>query len=700
MFSQDYQPIALLQLLAKSVTIMSEAMQPGPLADSDIYFLKEFLIQTAVGFVLYGIYSALVMIVLYKLWTNKPKLAAHRILIVAVISIMSTTSEPSPYAIKTRSKTGGTAAAALPLPICARARPARPGSAPALGADGARGPFGDCPSRDKGKTVDFRGRNIEGFAENDPDLEPAAQRREWERIEAERAVANLGIEYDEKEQQDALETFALIKEQEENVQAGHLYEDNRHIEDVYDLERNELQDDLAKFQDDRIDELAQDVAHIERVIAAGLVPKNPNEFLTREDYELYQSDMKRHIDECQRLNDAKWASQRDDLLARFGQEMRQKEVEMRAEQDAYFRQVRGEHRAQLEVLEKARQADARAAAEMRWSLEQSQKAAERAIAEKEEAIRLHLGKSATPVMVVKSEPVTPVIPATVKSEPPAVKTVKRLKDRKSSKKTDKPKAEVSGAAKLVVPDSFIGKAFAGIDHFERKNGKKSKKDSPEPSDSSSSSDSQCPDRQGKSTKGGPPGQPNASAGPSNYDKGKRGVTSSGINLNLKDADKRARLKETTQTALPLKAIGMSLECSVLQQVQTATAQFSVEEDEVCSGQTESDIESVYDTACEDFSCESDGDSQISESGDTMEGVVMEFGPHMADVPLGNLYAEYAVLELTRYSPYPGDNPPDDWDWAKTLERFSVLQTEDGYVIYDSWRDWHADFEDGVELCTW
>ncbi|KAJ7578234.1 hypothetical protein C8J56DRAFT_1060356 [Mycena floridula] len=64
---------------------MSEAMQPGLLAESDIFSLKESLIQTAVGFILYGIYSALVIIVLYKLWTNKAQLAADHILITAVI---------------------------------------------------------------------------------------------------------------------------------------------------------------------------------------------------------------------------------------------------------------------------------------------------------------------------------------------------------------------------------------------------------------------------------------------------------------------------------------------------------------------------------------------------------------------------------------------------------------------------------------
>ncbi|KAJ7592222.1 hypothetical protein C8J56DRAFT_1046592 [Mycena floridula] len=66
---------------------MSEAMQPGPLADTDISGLKEFLYEIAIQFLFYGIYSVLVMIVLHKLWTKKEKLAAHRILVAAAISM-------------------------------------------------------------------------------------------------------------------------------------------------------------------------------------------------------------------------------------------------------------------------------------------------------------------------------------------------------------------------------------------------------------------------------------------------------------------------------------------------------------------------------------------------------------------------------------------------------------------------------------
>ncbi|KAJ7592348.1 hypothetical protein C8J56DRAFT_1024380 [Mycena floridula] len=66
---------------------MSEAMQPGPLTDSDILSLKEILLKIAVEFVLQGICNALAMIVLYKLWTNKAKLTAQKILIAAVISM-------------------------------------------------------------------------------------------------------------------------------------------------------------------------------------------------------------------------------------------------------------------------------------------------------------------------------------------------------------------------------------------------------------------------------------------------------------------------------------------------------------------------------------------------------------------------------------------------------------------------------------
>ncbi|KAJ7592271.1 hypothetical protein C8J56DRAFT_1046645 [Mycena floridula] len=64
---------------------MSEAMQPGPLSDLYIFTLEGFLIIIAVEFP--GIYSALVIIVLYKLWTNKARLAAHHILIAASISM-------------------------------------------------------------------------------------------------------------------------------------------------------------------------------------------------------------------------------------------------------------------------------------------------------------------------------------------------------------------------------------------------------------------------------------------------------------------------------------------------------------------------------------------------------------------------------------------------------------------------------------
>ncbi|KAJ7578233.1 hypothetical protein C8J56DRAFT_898390 [Mycena floridula] len=64
---------------------MSEGMQPGPLTDPNIFILKVFLSSIAVQLSLYGIYSALVMIVLYKLWTNKAQLAADHIPIAAMI---------------------------------------------------------------------------------------------------------------------------------------------------------------------------------------------------------------------------------------------------------------------------------------------------------------------------------------------------------------------------------------------------------------------------------------------------------------------------------------------------------------------------------------------------------------------------------------------------------------------------------------
>ncbi|KAJ7592377.1 hypothetical protein C8J56DRAFT_1162656 [Mycena floridula] len=66
---------------------MADAIQPSPLSDSDILGLKDFLIQAALQLILHGIYTTLVMIVLYKLWTNKTPLAARCILIVASISM-------------------------------------------------------------------------------------------------------------------------------------------------------------------------------------------------------------------------------------------------------------------------------------------------------------------------------------------------------------------------------------------------------------------------------------------------------------------------------------------------------------------------------------------------------------------------------------------------------------------------------------
>ncbi|KAJ7586965.1 hypothetical protein C8J56DRAFT_1083078 [Mycena floridula] len=74
---------------------MSQEMQPGPLADSDIFALKVALLIIAIQSLFYGIYSALVIIVLYKLWTNKVKLAAHSILIAAVISMFATSTTPT-----------------------------------------------------------------------------------------------------------------------------------------------------------------------------------------------------------------------------------------------------------------------------------------------------------------------------------------------------------------------------------------------------------------------------------------------------------------------------------------------------------------------------------------------------------------------------------------------------------------------------
>ncbi|KAJ7592210.1 hypothetical protein C8J56DRAFT_1131723 [Mycena floridula] len=62
-------------------------MQTGPLSDSDILGLKESLLEIGIEFLVYGIYSALAMIVLCNLWTNKALSTARRILIAAAISM-------------------------------------------------------------------------------------------------------------------------------------------------------------------------------------------------------------------------------------------------------------------------------------------------------------------------------------------------------------------------------------------------------------------------------------------------------------------------------------------------------------------------------------------------------------------------------------------------------------------------------------
>ncbi|KAJ7587571.1 hypothetical protein C8J56DRAFT_890491 [Mycena floridula] len=61
---------------------MSEMMQPGPLADSDRFNL----------YYMPGIYSTIVIIVLYKLWTKKVQSAAQRILIAASITMFVATT--------------------------------------------------------------------------------------------------------------------------------------------------------------------------------------------------------------------------------------------------------------------------------------------------------------------------------------------------------------------------------------------------------------------------------------------------------------------------------------------------------------------------------------------------------------------------------------------------------------------------------
>ena len=44
---------------------MSSEQQSGPLSDADLYALKEWIAETAVSFLLYGIYATFTLIAMY-----------------------------------------------------------------------------------------------------------------------------------------------------------------------------------------------------------------------------------------------------------------------------------------------------------------------------------------------------------------------------------------------------------------------------------------------------------------------------------------------------------------------------------------------------------------------------------------------------------------------------------------------------------
>jgi len=46
---------------------MSSEQQSGPLADEDIYALREWIAETATSFVLYGVYATLSLLAIYFL---------------------------------------------------------------------------------------------------------------------------------------------------------------------------------------------------------------------------------------------------------------------------------------------------------------------------------------------------------------------------------------------------------------------------------------------------------------------------------------------------------------------------------------------------------------------------------------------------------------------------------------------------------
>ncbi|KAF9075619.1 hypothetical protein BDP27DRAFT_1415392 [Rhodocollybia butyracea] len=72
---------------------MSSEQQSGPLADADLYALKEWIAETAVGFLLYGIYATFSLIAIYFLLTrNVGNKARLTLLAVIIFMFMGCTS--------------------------------------------------------------------------------------------------------------------------------------------------------------------------------------------------------------------------------------------------------------------------------------------------------------------------------------------------------------------------------------------------------------------------------------------------------------------------------------------------------------------------------------------------------------------------------------------------------------------------------
>ncbi|KAJ7595356.1 hypothetical protein C8J56DRAFT_883576 [Mycena floridula] len=74
---------------------MSSTQQSGPLADADIYVLKEFLILTAVPWLVHGIYTTLVVIALYVLCIGVVGLATLAYYLVQLPTLGFNPTDPS-----------------------------------------------------------------------------------------------------------------------------------------------------------------------------------------------------------------------------------------------------------------------------------------------------------------------------------------------------------------------------------------------------------------------------------------------------------------------------------------------------------------------------------------------------------------------------------------------------------------------------